>query len=43
MRLLEQLTDIYYKYFTTTYITGYEYRMSEIQERIKQDRNGNEY
>ena len=43
MFILETLQDIYYKYFATPYISGYEYRINEIHQRILQDRNGYEY
>ena len=40
---LEQVTNIYYKYFTKSYVGGSEYRMQEIQERIYRDKNGYSY
>lgn len=39
----EEVTIIYYRYFTKSYIDGGYYRMQEIKERIKRDKNGYSY
>ena len=41
--LLEQVTNIYYRYFTKSYIGGSYYRQQEMLERIYQDKNGCAY
>jgi len=39
----EQVTIIYYRYFTKSYVGGTYYRMQEMQERIYRDKNGYSY
>ena len=40
---MEQITIIYYKYFTKPYVGGTHYRMQQTQERIYNDKNGYTY
>ena len=42
-QLLEYANNIYYKYFSTIYIEGAEYRVQEMLERINRDKNGYSY
>lgn len=41
--LLDKVTNIYYTYFTKSYIGGGYYRNREMQERIYRDKNGYTY
>ena len=39
----EEVTNIYYRYFTKSYVGGTYYRQQEMQERIYRDKNGYTY
>lgn len=42
-QFFEEITNIYYRYFTKPYIGGTYYRQQEMLKRINQDKNGYSY
>lgn len=42
-QFFEEVTNIYYKYFTKSYIGGSDYRYQEMRELIYLDKNGCTY